>query len=122
MADQKKTDTVESRMSKQIRKGLERAARQARRVGGRVSQAMADTPEFISLQRNDRALQHEMNEVYEKIGKRVVVLHKRSKGESPFSRYTAILGEIERLETLEREYRVNKAQLAEVRRLIKKGR
>ena len=122
MADPKKKDTVESRMSKQIRKGLERAARQARRVGGRMSQAMSDTPEFISLQRNDRALQHEMNEIYEKIGKRVVLLHKRAKGESPFSRYTAILGELDRLEGLEREFRENKAQLAEVKRLIKKGR
>ena len=122
MADPKKPVTDESKMSKQIRKGLERAARQARRVGGRVSQAMSDTPEFVSLQRNDRALEHEMNEIYEKIGKRVLILHKRSKGESPFAKYAPILSEIERLERLEREYRENKAQLAEVKRLIKKGR
>jgi len=122
MAEPKKTGAAQSRMSKQIRKGIERATKEARKVGGRMSQAVSDTPEFISLQRNDRALEHEMTESYEKIGKRVVILHKRSKGESPFARYTAILDELEKLERLELEYRENKAQLAEVKRLIKKGR
>lgn len=104
-----------SNVSENIRK-------KARKVGGRIARAMEETPEFISLQRNDRALRSEMSEIYEKIGKRVMLLYKKSRGESPFERYKGIRSELLKLEGLEEEYRDNKAKLAEVKRKIRKGR
>jgi len=105
-----------------IRKNIERAARRARKVGGRVAQAVAETPEFISLQRNDRALRSEMSECFERIGKRALLLHKRSKGKALFNRYSAVQKDLEKLERLEEEYRDNKSRLAELKRQLRKGR
>ncbi|MDH3216434.1 MAG: hypothetical protein OEN01_09110 [Candidatus Krumholzibacteria bacterium] len=114
--------TQQKRLSKQIRKGIEKAARQARKVSGRVAHAVAETPEFISLRRNDHALRSEMDDCYRTIGKRVQLLHKRSRGENPFNRFKAIMGALERLEYLEDEYRDNRARLTEVKRQMRRGR
>jgi hypothetical protein len=105
-----------------IRKSVEDTAKRAQRVGSRIAQAMAETPELISLQRNDRALRAEMSESYEKIGKRVMLLFKKSRSETPFERYKTIRGELLKLEGLESEYRENRSKLAEVKRQIKRGR
>jgi hypothetical protein len=120
---EKRTQSPQSpRVSDGIRKGVERATKQAQKMGGRLAQAVGETPELISLQRNDRALRAEMSESYEKIGKRVMVLYKKSKQESPFERYKAIRTQLLKLEGLESEYRDNKAKLADVKRRIKRGR
>jgi hypothetical protein len=105
-----------------LRRSVEETAKRAQRVGGRIAQAVGETPELISLQRNDRALRSEMQETYEKIGKRVMLLYKRSKSETPFERYKTIRSELLKLEGLESEYRDNRAKLATVKRRIKRGR
>lgn len=105
----------QSNVTENIRKSVEKATR-------RVAQAVADTPEYISLQRNDRALRSEMSESYEKIGKRVMLLYKKTRGETPFERYKSIREELLKLEGLENEYRENRSHLAEAKRKIKKGR
>jgi hypothetical protein len=111
-----------SNVTDNIRKGVEEATKRAQEVSGRIAQAMSETPEYISLQRNDRALRSEMEEIYQKIGKRVMLLYKRSQRETPFERYKTIRSELLKLEGLESEYRDNKAKLANVKRRIKKGR
>lgn len=111
-----------SSVTDNIRKSVDGATKRAQEVGGRIAQAVGETPELVSLQRNDRALRSEMSETYEKIGKRVMLLYKKSRNETPFERYKMIRDELLKLEGLENEYRENKAQLSTVKRRIKKGR
>lgn len=108
-------ESRQTRVTDNIRKSVESATR-------RVAQAVADTPEFISLQRNDRALRSEIGESYEKIGKRVMLLYKKARAESPFERYKTIREELLKLEGLEHEYRENRSRLAEAKRKIRRGR
>lgn len=110
-------------VSDHIRESVEYTSDKAKEVGSRIARAVSETPEYISLQRNDRALRGEMSETLEKIGKRVQLLYKRSKdGATPFERYSSIRKELERMDRLETEYRDNKAKLADVKRQIRKGR
>jgi hypothetical protein len=118
----KRGQDASSTVTDNIRESVERATERAKKVGGRIAQAVGETPELVSLQRNDRALRSEMSECYEKIGKRVMLLYKRSKSETPFERYKTIHGELLKLEGLESEFRENKQKLSTVKRRIKKGR
>lgn len=106
------------RVSNRIRKELEKAARGARKVGGRVANFVAETPEFVALKRNDRALRSEMDEHMRKIGRRAVTLSKRAK-QNPFRRFPTITRELEALARLEEEYRANRIRLNEVKREMK---
>jgi hypothetical protein len=89
--------------------------KEARRVGRRVITAVADVPELVQLQRNDRALRSEMDDHLRSIGKRVLILHKRSRRESPFARFRAIMEELKALERVEEEYRSTRVRLKQVR-------
>lgn len=104
--------------SKRIRKELEKAAKGARKIGGRVANIMAETPEFVALVRNDRALRSEMDEHMRRIGRRALILHKRTK-KNPFDNFPVITRELETLTRLETEYRLNRVRLNEVKREMK---
>lgn len=95
---------------------------EVRRVGGRVAHVLAETPEFVQVTRNDRALRSEMDEHYRAIGKRVLMLHKRARAESPFARYRLIMKELEALTRVEEEYRSNRARMNELRQDIRGSR
>jgi hypothetical protein len=56
------------------------------------------------------------------IGKRAMILHKRTRGESPFSRFPAILRELENLAGLEQEFRDNRVKLSQLRERMKRAR
>lgn len=103
-----------------IRDSVERAVDKTRKVGGKLANALSETPEYVSLQRNGRALKSELEESYIRIGKRARLLDKRAKGEGPFGRYKTIQRELERIDLLESEYRENKQQLASLKRRVKK--
>ena len=92
-------------------KAVRTAARRIRGVGGRVATTVADTPELIVLQRDERALRTEIDAGMRNLGKRVLSLHKRSPGRSPFNRFRTITKEIEILADLEERLRSNRTRL-----------
>jgi hypothetical protein len=98
-----------------VRKAVGKVATEVRKAGGRVAHAVVDTSELIYLRRNDRAIRSEMGEHMHAIGKRAFSLHKRARGESPFSRFTTIMRELDALVRLEEEFRTNRARLAQHR-------
>ena len=93
----------------------EQMADRAKQVGRRVSEVVQDAPEFVQAKRNERALRAEMDDHCRTIGKRVVALSKRARGESPFARFQAISREVDAFARVEEEYRSNRERLGQLR-------
>lgn len=116
-------------MGTTVKKAAKKTGKKAKEIGGKLANAVAEAPAFLSLQRNDRAIRSEIDDELLAIGKRVRMLHKRNKAASkstslhPFARYKSILERLERLDRLESEYQENRVRLNEVRADIRgKGR
>jgi hypothetical protein len=122
-AERKKTsETRRKKGSKALRSAMDRAVAGAKRVGGRVAHAVAETPEYVATQRTDRALRSEIDDHLRSIGRRALILHKRSRGEPPFARFREITRELETVSKLEEEYRENRARLNDLRREMRRGK
>lgn len=103
-----------------VRKTVKTAVTGVRKAGSRVAKVLAETPEYIYLQRNDHAIRREMREHMRSIGKRAMTLHKRARRESPFAKFPAIMKELERLADLEQEFRENRVKLSRLKERMKK--
>jgi hypothetical protein len=104
-----------------VRKTVNKAIIKKRRAGGRVTQADAKSSELVVLRRNDRVLRTEMVYHMHAIGKRAFSLHKRARGDSPFSRFKSIMGHLDTLVLLEDEFRTTRARLARLRKELRRG-
>jgi len=101
-----------------IRHAMDKAVTTARRVGKRVATKVVDTSEMIGLQRTDRALRGEIEDLEQTVGRRVYSLHRRAVmrgAESPFIRFKTILSDLDELRKLEHERQINREQMATLR-------
>jgi hypothetical protein len=105
--------------SRKVQKTLEKTAKKARKLTGKIANAVSETPEYIALKRNERAIKSEIDEHLLAIGKRVMALHKRAGDNIVFTRYRAIKNHLDGLDQLHEEYRSNRVQLIELRKSIK---
>ncbi|MGD8412599.1 MAG: hypothetical protein PVF33_00115 [Candidatus Latescibacterota bacterium] len=105
--------------SDKIQKKLGKAVQKAQKVGGKIARAASETPEYVALKRNERAIKSEIDEQLLAIGKRVLALHKRAGDKAVFGRYKAISNRLEAVDELHREYRSNRVRLNEVRAKMK---
>jgi hypothetical protein len=105
--------------SETIQRTIEKAAKKTQKVGGKIAQAVSETPEYIALKRNERAIKSEIDDHLLAIGKRVMSLHKRAGDRVAFARYKTITDHLESLDQLHSEYRTNRIRLNEVRDQIK---
>jgi L-lactate utilization protein LutB len=105
--------------SETIQETLGKAVKKAQKVGGKLAQAVSETPEFIALKRNERAIKAEIDEHLQAIGKRVMALHKRAGDKVMFARYKAITEHLDSLDQLHKEFRTNRIRLNELREEIK---
>jgi hypothetical protein len=105
--------------SEKIQKMIGKAVRKARNVGGKVAQVVSETPEYIALSRNEKAIKSEIDDNLRAIGKRVMALHKKAGDSLVFARYRTISRHLDALDHLHKEYRSNRVRLNEVRQEIK---
>jgi hypothetical protein len=96
-----------------------KTVKKARKFGGKVANAVAETPEYVALSRNERAIKSEIDEHLRAIGRRVLALHKRAGDSVELARYKTIRNHLEDLDQLHKEYRSNRVRLNEVREQIK---
>lgn len=102
-----------------IQKSIGKTVKKAQKLSGKIAHAVSETPEYIALKRNERAIKSEIDERLLAIGNRVMSLHKRAGDNVVFSRYKAIKNELDSLDQLHKEYRSNRIRLNEVREEIK---
>jgi hypothetical protein len=105
--------------SDKIQEKLGKAVKKAQKVGGKLARAASETPEYIALKRNERAIKSEIDEQLLAIGKRVLALHKRAGDKAVFGRYKAISDRLDTVDQLHQEYRSNRIRLNEVRDQMK---
>jgi hypothetical protein len=105
--------------SDKIQKKLGKAVNKAQKVGGKLARVASETPEYIALKRNERAIKSEIDEQLLAIGKRVLAIHKRAGDKAVFGRYKAILNRLDEVDQLHQEYRSNRVRLSEVRAQMK---
>jgi hypothetical protein len=101
-----------------LRHAVDKAMTTARKVGKKVATKVVDTSEMIGLQRTDRALRGEIEDLEQRVGRRVYTLHRRAVmrgAESPFIQFKAIVSDLDDLRTLEHERQVNREQMATLR-------
>jgi hypothetical protein len=109
---------TEKRQSR-VRKTVNKAVGKVRKAGGRLAHTVAEAPELVSLHRNDRAIRSEMDDHLRAIGKRAFALHKRARGDSPFSRFETIMRELDTLVRLDEEFRSNRVRLKQLQEEIR---
>jgi hypothetical protein len=102
-----------------IQKKIGKAINRSQKVGGRIANAVSETPEYIMLKRNERAIKSEIDDHLVAIGKRVMALHKRAGDNIVFARYKTIKNHLEDLDQLHKEYRSNRVRLNEVSNSMK---
>jgi hypothetical protein len=102
-----------------IQKTLGLTVKKAQKLSGKIAHAVSETPEYIALKRNERAIKSEIDERLIAIGKRVTALHKRAGDKQLFARYKAITDQLDNLDQLYKEYRSNRVRLNELREEIK---
>jgi hypothetical protein len=110
---------VLNKRSESIQKTFGTAVKKAQKVGGKIAHAVSETPEYIALSRNERAIKSEIDDNLRAIGRRVMALHKRAGDKLIFARYGAIQRHLDALNQLHKEYRSNRIRLNEVREEIK---
>ena len=102
-----------------IQKTIGKTVKKAQKISGKIAHAVSETPEYIALKRNERAIKSEIDDRLIAIGKRVMALHKRAGDSLVFSRYEAIKQQLDNLDQLHKEYRSNRIRLNELRDDIK---
>jgi hypothetical protein len=102
-----------------LQKTIKKATKKAKKISGKIVDAVAETPELISLRRNEHAIRSEIDDQMLAIGKRVLSLHKRARKSSPFERYSTLMTHLDTLARLEKEYSSNRVQLNQLRERIR---
>jgi hypothetical protein len=97
-----------------MQKTLDDMGRAAQKMGSRIARAAQETPQYIGLRRNERAIKSEIDDELLAIGKRVRALHRRAKN-SPFERYGDIMDRLAAIDRLDREYRETRVKLNQLR-------
>jgi len=106
-----------------VQKTMDEVSKRAQKMGSRIVQVAQETPQYISLRRQEHGIRAELDDELKAIGKRVRSLHRSAKKNSPFERYSAIMQHLETIERLEKEFSQVRVKLNTVKEEMRgKGR
>jgi hypothetical protein len=120
---QMEVPSVKKPQGADAKKAVEEMRKQAREAGTRIVRTLAETPELVRLERNERALKNEMDHHLRAIGLQVLRIHKRAKqkarGKSPFADLGPTHEELKTTEKLGEDLQKNREKMARVREKIR---